>query len=45
VIRFPDAQALDDWYNSEAYQALIPLRTEAADVDLINYEAALYVVA
>jgi uncharacterized protein (DUF1330 family) len=41
VIRFPDAQALDDWYSSDAYQALIPLRTEAADVDLINYEAAV----
>jgi uncharacterized protein (DUF1330 family) len=41
VIRFPDTQAVDGWYSSDAYQALIPLRTEAADVDLIHYEAAL----
>jgi uncharacterized protein (DUF1330 family) len=37
VIRFPDLAALDGWYQSPAYQALIPLRLEAADVDLISY--------
>lgn len=37
VIRFPDQAAVDGWYNSAAYQALIPLRMEAADLDLISF--------
>ena len=40
VIRFPDPDAVIKWYNSVAYQELIPLRTQAADVDLISYESA-----
>lgn len=38
VIRFPDRQAAADWHSSPAYQALIPLRRQAADVDLLSYE-------
>lgn len=37
VIRFPDLDAVNGWYASEAYQALIPLRTAAAQIDLISY--------
>lgn len=37
VIRFPSREAIDGWYNSPAYQALIPLRQEAADLDLISF--------
>lgn len=37
VIRFPNAAAIDGWYNSAAYQALIPLRREAADLDLVSF--------
>lgn len=37
VIRFPDAAAVEAWYASPAYQALIPLRSEAAELDLIAY--------
>lgn len=37
VIRFPSAAAVDGWYNSPAYQALIPLRMEAADLDLVSF--------
>ena len=37
VIRFPTREAIDGWYNSPAYQALIPLRQEAADLDLISF--------
>ena len=39
VIRFPDTKAIDGWHASAAYQALISLRQEAADVALISYEA------
>lgn len=39
VIRFPDIEAVTGWHDSPAYQALVPLRKEAADVDLISYEA------
>ena len=34
VIRFPDTAAVTSWHDSAAYQALIPLRQAAADVDL-----------
>jgi uncharacterized protein (DUF1330 family) len=36
VIRFADSQALEDWYRSDAYQALVPLRDAAADVTLLT---------
>lgn len=37
VIRFPSMAAADGWFASAAYQALIPLRLEAADVSLLAY--------
>ena len=37
VIRFPDRAAVDGWYQSAAYQALIPLRQQAADLDLLTF--------
>jgi uncharacterized protein (DUF1330 family) len=39
VIRFPDTNAASGWYRSAGYQALIPLREEAAEMVLICYEA------
>ena len=39
VIEFPDQATLDRWYASETYQALIPLRDQAADVVITTYEA------
>lgn len=39
VIRFPDAAAAAGWFASPAYQALIPLREQAADVVLLSFEA------
>ena len=39
VIRFPSLADADGWHNSAAYQALIPIRQEAADVVLTTYEA------
>jgi uncharacterized protein (DUF1330 family) len=39
VARFPDAAALAGWHDGAAYQALIALRTAAADVVLIAYDA------
>ncbi len=37
VIRFPDKAAADAWHASPAYQALIPLRREAADLELLTF--------
>jgi uncharacterized protein (DUF1330 family) len=37
VIRFPSTEAIDAWYASAAYQALIPLRDAAADVTIVRY--------
>ncbi len=38
VLRFPDRGAVRKWYDSSAYQALIPLREQAADVVLVSYD-------
>lgn len=39
VIRFPNLIALHEWHSSSQYQSLIPLRQEAAEIDLLVYEA------
>ena len=39
VIKFPDQPTLQQWYHSDAYQALITVRDEAADVVIISYDA------
>ena len=31
ILRFPDLDAAKAWYNSPGYQAVLPLRLEAAD--------------
>ena len=38
VIRFPDKQSIDR-HASDAYQALLPLRQQAADMLLVSYES------
>ncbi len=42
VIRFTDMDELNRWHDSDAYQALIPLRDRAADVLITAYEVAEY---
>ena len=37
IVGFPDAEALSAWFNSPEYQALVPLRDEAADITIITY--------
>ena len=39
VIRFPDKEAVNGWHSSAAYQALIPVREQAAEMVLLSYEA------
>jgi len=38
VIKFPDKEAVNSWHSSPEYQALIPLRKEAAQIELIVFE-------
>jgi len=38
VIKFPDQPTLQQWYNSDEYQGLIPTRDAAADVVIISYD-------
>ncbi len=38
VIQFPDQESARGWHDSAAYQALVPLRNEAADLILISYD-------
>lgn len=40
VIRFADHATLLGWFQSPAYQALIPVRERAADMVLTSYEEA-----
>lgn len=37
IVSFPDLDALTRWFNSPEYQAIIPLRDEAADVTITAY--------
>jgi uncharacterized protein (DUF1330 family) len=39
VIEYPDQTTLNNWYGSEKYQSLIPLRDKAADVVITTYKA------
>jgi uncharacterized protein (DUF1330 family) len=38
VVKFADQAALKDWFKSEKYQSLIPLRDESADVVISTYQ-------
>ncbi len=38
VISFPDIETLQSFYASDAYQAIIPLRDEAADMNFTVYQ-------
>ncbi len=37
VIEFHDQATLDNWYSSEKYQLLIPIRDKAANVAITTY--------
>ncbi len=37
IVKFPHAEALAAWFNSSEYQAIIPLRDEAADICIVTY--------
>jgi len=37
VMEFSDQSTLDNWYSSEKYQSLIPLRDKAANVVITTY--------
>jgi uncharacterized protein (DUF1330 family) len=41
VIRFPDANSVSNWFNSLAYQVLIPLRNQAAEMVIVSYASAV----
>jgi len=38
IASFPSMQDLKAWYASDAYQAIIPLRQEAADMTITAYD-------
>lgn len=39
MVKFPDQQHLHDWYYCEEYQALIPLRDQAAEITISSFDA------
>ena len=38
VIEFADLSTLNNWFHSEKYQSIIPIRDQAADVVITTYE-------
>ncbi|VAV96201.1 hypothetical protein MNBD_ALPHA06-838 [hydrothermal vent metagenome] len=38
IIRFANMEALENWYHSDAYQAIIPLREQAVEMTLVTYQ-------
>ena len=41
IIKFPDMEKLEAAFATDAYQAIIPLRDEAADLTIVKYEQAV----
>lgn len=37
IVKFPSTEDMENWFNSDAYQAIIPLRNEAADMIITKY--------
>ena len=40
VVRFADHERLEQWFDSSDYQALVPLREEAAEITMVSYDLA-----
>jgi uncharacterized protein (DUF1330 family) len=40
VLEFPSRKAAEDWYNSPAYQKILPLRLNAMDAQFIVVDGA-----
>ncbi len=40
VLKFPDQETVTAWYGSDAYQALVPNRDDAADMVFISCDQA-----
>ena len=38
IVKFPSMKKADAWYQSDAYQTLIPLRKQACDMTIAKYE-------
>ncbi|MFQ5608659.1 MAG: DUF1330 domain-containing protein, partial [Woeseiaceae bacterium] len=37
IVRFPSEESLMDWFQSEEYQSIVPLRDESADMTILTY--------
>lgn len=37
IMKFPTMEALTNWYNSDEYQAIVPLRDAAVDMTISSY--------
>ena len=40
IVKFPTLETLKEWYASDAYQELIPLRDAAADLSISAFSAS-----
>ena len=38
IAEFPDARHINDWFDADAYQPLVPLRGQAADMHMTNHQ-------
>ena len=39
MVKFPNIEKINEWYDSDAYQPLKALRDEGADMQMTSYEA------
>ena len=38
IVRFPSIAKVNEWFDSEEYQQLVPLRDEGTDMKMTSYE-------
>lgn len=37
IVKFPGDEQLNAWFDSPEYQAIVPLRNDAADMNMVSY--------
>ena len=38
IVKFPSIEKINEWYESDEYQPLIPLRDEGSEMKMTSYE-------
>ena len=38
IVKFPSLEKIDEWYGSDEYQSLVPLREEGSEMKMTTYK-------